>query len=259
MASVGSERIVLAVLVAALGCGASERSVADRVEPPRATVEPGPERGSAHGETGPSQSGPPQADPPCTLVEPPPGFVDLREHIPSAIVFAGYHRDDNFTGARLPGYDAPGAWLAKPAAEALARAARQLETDGLRLIIYDAYRPRQASEAMVEWCRAHDRTDLLDDGWVAARSTHSRGLSIDVGLADAQGTALDMGSAWDQFDRRSYLHGVEGPALERRLRLRDELVRAGFEPYTREWWHFTFVTTSSAPARSHPYACIAAD
>ncbi len=201
----------------------------------------------------------PEPEPPCTLVEPPAGFVDLRTTIPSAIIVAGYHRADNFTGARLPGYEAPGAWLSTPAAEALARAAERLEADGLRLIIYDAYRPRQASEAMVEWCNTHGRTDLLEDGWVAARSTHSRGLSIDVGLADAQGRALDMGSSWDQFDRHSHVHGVDGLALSRRLRLREELRRVGYEPYAREWWHFTFATDLSMPALAVPYSCVEAN
>jgi D-alanyl-D-alanine dipeptidase len=95
---------------------------------------------------------------------------------------------------------------------------------------------------------------LLEDGWVAARSAHARGIAIDVGLADAQGRALDMGSAWDQFDRHSYLRGVDGPALDRRLRLRDELMREGFEPYASEWWHFTH--TSTSPARDIAYECI---
>lgn len=195
------------------------------------------------------------SDQTCVLVEPPPGFVDLRERIPTAIIVAGYHRADNFTGARLPGYEAAGAWLELDAAEALARAADRLLADDLRLILYDAYRPQRASQAMVDWCRTHDRLDLLADGWVAARSAHARGVAIDVGLADAQGTPLDMGSAWDQFDHRSHLRGVEGPALERRLRLRDELVRVGFEPYAREWWHFTHAHAQPSRARDVIYAC----
>jgi D-alanyl-D-alanine dipeptidase len=250
------ERWVLSVAWVAglLGCDSHG-------EPPRAEPEP------LHAETpaeprisppvvnepSPPETGPPEQ--PCTLVEPPPGFVDLRDRIPTAIILAGYHRADNFTGARLPGYEAAGAWLEADAAEALARAAERLHADDLRLIIYDAYRPQRASAAMVDWCRTHDRLDLLADGWVAARSAHARGIAIDVGLADAQGTPLDMGSGWDQFDRRSHLRGVEGPALERRLRLRDELVRVGFEPYAREWWHFTHAGDRPSPARDVVYAC----
>ncbi|PRQ07439.1 D-alanyl-D-alanine dipeptidase [Enhygromyxa salina] len=196
-----------------------------------------------------------QASPACELVEPPAGLVDLRVEIRSAIVVAGYHRADNFTGAPLPGYEAAGAWLEAEAAEALALAASRLEADGLRLIIYDAYRPRRASQAMVDWCRANAREDLLTDGWVAARSVHGRGRAIDLGLALTDGTVLDMGSRWDQFDPTSFLRGVEGPLLERRLELRAALVRAGFTPYSREWWHFSFEADTPAPVRDRPYAC----
>lgn len=244
------DRCALSLLAAALGC----------TEP----AEPGPSRGAAGLASKAASVDPPAPvverepsppEPSCVLVDPPPGFVDLRERIPTAIIVAGYHRVDNFTGARLPGYEVAGAWLEADAAQALVRAAERLHADDLRLIIYDAYRPQRASEAMVDWCRAHDRLDLLADGWVAARSAHARGVAIDVGLADAQGTALDMGSAWDQFDRRSHLRGVEGPALDRRLRLRDELVRVGFEPYAREWWHFTHAGARRSPARDVAYSC----
>lgn len=182
-------------------------------------------------------------------------MVDLRARLPSAIIVAGYHRSDNFTGAPLPGYEAAGAWLEAEAAEALVLAASRLEAKGLRLIIYDAYRPRRASEAMVEWCHANARDDLLNEGWVAARSAHSRGRAIDLGLARADGTPLDMGSGWDQFDQTSFVRGVEGAPLEHRLELRAALTRVGFRPYTREWWHFGFDADTPAPVRDRPYRC----
>jgi D-alanyl-D-alanine dipeptidase len=195
----------------------------------------------------------------CTLVDPPPGFVDLRELIPSAILVVGYHGEDNFTGAPLPGYEAEGAWLEAEAAAALAGVAARLRAEGLRLMIFDAYRPRRASEAMVAWCRREGREDLLAEGWIAARSAHGRGRAVDLGLADDSGRPLDMGSPWDHFARTSHLRGVEGEALKLRLRLRDELVRAGFRPYAREWWHFGFPGEAPAPIRDVPYACVEAD
>jgi D-alanyl-D-alanine dipeptidase len=248
------DRVVVFVFAVSLACdpGESPRSEPELLYDEAPSPSPSPK-------TNPPPPGevsePVLPEPPCVLVEPPSGFVDLRERIPTAIIVAGYHRSDNFTGARLPGYEAAGAWLEVDAAEALARAADRLLADHLRLIVYDAYRPQRASVAMVDWCRTHDRLDLLADGWVAERSAHARGIAIDIGLADAQGTALDMGSAWDQFDRRSHLRGVEGPALERRLRLRDELVRVGFEPYAREWWHFTHTADRPPSARDVVYTC----
>ena len=191
----------------------------------------------------------------CTPVPPPPGLVDLRATLPTAIFVVGYHHADNFTGAPLPGYEAPGAWLETEAAAALAKAAARLERDGLRLIIHDAYRPRRATQAMVAWCRANDREDLLSEGWVAERSAHNRGRAIDLSLADGQGRALDMGSGWDEFSPRSEVYAVDGEARERRLQLRAAMVHAGFTPYAREWWHFGYESDSPAPARDLPYVC----
>lgn len=197
----------------------------------------------------------PTGAPACQLVEPPPGFVDLAELLPSARIVAGYHRADNFTAAPLPGYEAAGAWLEREAAVALVRASRSLASAGYRLVIYDAYRPRRASAEMVAWARRSGRHALLEDGWIAARSAHNRGLAVDIGLADDDGEILDMGSGWDQFDRRSYLRGVGGEALERRLKLREAMVGAGFVPYAREWWHFSYRSAEPSPARDSPYRC----
>jgi D-alanyl-D-alanine dipeptidase len=235
---------------------ACDTQIAPPPPPPRSppTAAPAPERVASTDPQAP-RAQQPSSPGACELVDPPAGLVDLGERIGSAIIVAGYHRADNFTGAPLPGYEAAGAWLEADAAEALALAASRLEVEGLRLIIYDAYRPRRASEAMVEWCRAHARQDLLDDGWVAARSAHGRGRAIDLGLARADGTPLDMGSAWDQFDRTSFLHGVEGAPLEHRLELRAALMRVGFKPYAREWWHFGFEGDTPAPVHDRAYAC----
>jgi D-alanyl-D-alanine dipeptidase len=182
-------------------------------------------------------------------------MVDLAEAIPDAIIIAGYHSHDNFTGAPLPGYEAPGAWFEREGANALGKAAEALARDGLRLIIYDAYRPRSASEAMVTYAETSDRKWLLDDGWVARRSEHNRGRAIDLSLADRDGIPLDMGSGWDQFDRSSNVHGVEGEPLKRRLTLRAAMLSAGFVPYEREWWHFSYRGSAAAPALDRPYAC----
>ncbi len=193
----------------------------------------------------------------CELVDPPPGFVDLRLAIRDVRVVAGYHRADNFSGAPLPGYEAAGAWLRADAAAALAEAADELARAGFGLVVYDAYRPRRASRAMVAWARAQGHEDLLEQGWIAARSAHNEGRAIDVGLfARGDGQIVDMGSAWDHFGPSSFLRAVEGSALERRLLLRDAMVRAGFVPYAREWWHFTW-PDSAVPSSSldRPYAC----
>gem|GEM_PF-2278903 len=250
-------RAAVALLLATLGC--------EQVEPRPASSEPAPIETrepvesepveSEPVESEPVESEPVESEPPCELVDPPPNMIDLAKAIPDAIIVAGYQRLDNFTGAPLPGYEAPGAWLEQAAAHALVEAADALARDGLRLIIYDGYRPRSASEAMVAWAEANHRQELLDDGWVARRSAHNRGRAVDLGLADHHGTALEMGSAWDQFDRTSHVRGVDGEPLERRLKLRAAMVEVGFVPYEREWWHFGYRSDTVAPVLDQPYAC----
>lgn len=171
---------------------------------------------------------------------PPSGFVDLRAALPDACFDIRYHTADNFTGAPLPGYGAPGAWLRAGPAEALARAQAELQREGLSLQIYDAYRPARASLAMVAWAGRAGRAQLVKDGYIARRSGHNRGDTLDVGLARA-GTCepLDMGGAWDHFGPESHALRATGEARTSRLRLRRALRSAGFTPYAKEWWHFT--------------------
>lgn len=257
---------IASLLALVLGCAAepAPREAEAEAEPTRELArrdepDPAPARAPAR-----VREPEPDRQPACRLVDPPPGFVDLRERLPHVVIAAGYHHADNFTGARLPGYEAAGAWFDADAAAALRVAADELAAAGYGLIIYDAYRPRRASEAMVAWAEANDRDELLREGWVAARSLHNRGVAIDLGLTRiGEGSPddlvdlvelVDMGSAWDHFGPTSRLRGVEGPALAQRLRLRDAMLAAGFEPYASEWWHFTWTGPHPAP-RDEPYRC----
>ncbi|WAS95468.1 M15 family metallopeptidase [Nannocystis punicea] len=185
---------------------------------------------------------------------PPPGLVDLRAALPGACFDVRYATADNFTGAVLPGYEAPGSWLRARPAEALARAQAALGSQGLTLLVYDAYRPVRASLAMVEWAERSGRRRLVDDGYIARRSGHNRGDTIDLTLARA-GTCepLDMGTAWDHLGPESNYARAAGPALANRRLLRRTLQAQGFTPYDKEWWHFTFRDPDAAPL-DIPYA-----
>jgi zinc D-Ala-D-Ala dipeptidase len=230
-----------AALVLALGCGGTDaRPVAPEPDEPVApTSAPASEPRTEPTAAPPSSV---QAEPRA----PPPGFTDLRELLPPPLLRIGYATADNFTGAPLPGYGAPGAWLRDDAARALAEAARALAEQQLRLVVFDAYRPRRASAAMVAWTRAQGRGDLLEDGYIAPRSQHNRGVAIDVGLCDADGSLLDMGSAWDHFGAESRLGAARGVAALHRAVLHRAMRAAGFHPYTAEWWHFGFPATDTA-------------
>ncbi|MCY1060341.1 M15 family metallopeptidase [Nannocystis sp. SCPEA4] len=200
-------------------------------------------------------SSPVPADTP-KLRPPPPGFVDLHAALPGACFAVRYATADNFTGAPLPGYDLPGAWLRERPAAALARAQATLAPEGLTFLVYDAYRPARASLAMVEWAGRSGRRRLVDDGYIARRSGHNRGDTVDLTLARSGSCEpLDMGSPWDHFGPESHFshQHASGAAMTHRRRLRRALQSAGFTPYDKEWWHFTFHDEGAVPL-DVPYA-----
>lgn len=183
------------------------------------------------------------------------GLVDVRAHAADVQVDLRYASEDNFTGARLPGYCAAEPFLRVRAARALARAERKLSAGGLGLRILDAYRPARASRAMVRWARRTGNERLLN-GWIAARSNHNRGAAVDVTLVRLEsGRALGMGTAYDAFVSRSATTAVGGKALRNRLRLKRALEAQGFRNYRREWWHYDFPPELDAPRRDVALGC----
>ena len=186
------------------------------------------------------------------LRDPPDGFTDLRT-IAGVRLDVGYHRADNFMCDVVPGYAAPGAWLRDEVAVTLARVACDLSREGIGLVAHDAYRPRRATLAMVAWCEQNGMEHLLD-GWIGRESRHNRGTAIDVSLAHLEsGGRLPMGSAWDAFEPASFFHGSIGPARAHRRLLREAMMRHGFRPYDREWWHFELPLDPMPPPRDVPY------
>lgn len=193
------------------------------------------------------------------LRKPPAGFVDLRTFIPGIRLAIGYHTRDNFTGAPLPGYGAPGAWMLQQPAEALKKVQADAKARGLSLLVYDAYRPVRATLAMVAWAKRTNQMKLFRDGYIARYSGHNHGHTIDLTLVvDATGTPLDMGTPWDTLNPSSHTRNAKGLALRNRLLLRTLMRRHGFRPYFKEWWHFGYRVKSSR-RRDVPYGCFEPD
>ena len=175
-------------------------------------------------------------------------LVDVRALDSTIGVDARYAGPDNFTGAPLPGYEAPRALLRREAAMALARVQARLRTGGLGLLVFDGYRPVRATRAMVQWADRTGRRDLLKDGYIASRSRHNLGLAVDLTLMDpGTGTNLDMGTPFDTFSDAAHTANAAG----RVLRYRQILVRAmeseGFRNYEKEWWHFSYEVPGATP------------
>jgi D-alanyl-D-alanine dipeptidase len=184
-----------------------------------------------------------------------PVLVDAASRAPGLVVDARYAAADNFVGARIDGYEAARCLLSEPAARALALVQADLAAEDLGLVVFDCYRPQRAVDHFVRWSqepadpatatRHHPRVAkdaLLAEGYIAARSGHSRASTVDVGLVHSGDRALlDCGTPFDFFDPRSHHDARESaaPARANRARLRAAMERRGFVAYAPEWWHYT--------------------
>lgn len=201
----------------------------------------------------PAPPTPAPVEEPVTPRPPPDGFVDLALIVPDVCIYGGYYREDNFTGARLPGYGAPGGWMLAAPADGLVRVAGELKKAGYVLVIFDAYRPYRGTRAMVAWAERTGQQALLDNGYIARRSGHNHGHTVDLGLAEPGTCALvDMGTPFDTLDERSHTTNAEGEVLARRTVLKEAMQRQGFQSYWKEWWHFQY-KMEGTKARDVPY------
>ena len=182
-------------------------------------------------------------------------FVLLSDYVPGIVQEIRYYSTYNFVGDRIDGYEEPIALLTKDAARALKVVSNQANVMGWRLKVFDAYRPARAVRHFVLWGIEDldqrmkpffypdlEKQDLFRLGYVASKSSHSRGSTIDLTLLDmASGKELDMGSPFDYFSERSHPDSreVTPEQYENRMRLQKLMTDNGFLPIDCEWWHFT--------------------
>jgi D-alanyl-D-alanine dipeptidase len=185
----------------------------------------------------------------------PDTFVDAASVARGLVVEARYAGSHNFVGQPIDGYDKPLCYLTKPAAAALAQVVADLEPRGLTIKVFDCYRPERAVAHFVRWARnlgdvaqkaefypQVDKSTLFRDGYIAARSGHSRGSTADLTLARrSDGQELDMGTPFDFFSPRSWPsdRSVSAAARANRALLAQAMRKRGFRPHDKEWWHFT--------------------
>lgn len=223
----------------------------------------------------------------------PPGFVYLTDIAPAILEDVRYATPWNFTGAPVPGYEKGKCILAQPVAKALAKVQTALAKDGYALKVYDCYRPQRAVNAFVAWARTkasadatrayHPRltkTQVIAQGYIATRSSHPRGISVDLTLVPLTpateaaklsqdktygacngphderlpDTGLDMGTGWDCFDKASHTDSAEVSKLARanRNRLRRAMQAQGFKNFAKEWWHYSLPVQGFS--KSHDFA-----
>ncbi|NNN04671.1 MAG: M15 family metallopeptidase [Elusimicrobia bacterium] len=214
----------------------------------------------------------------CADAPLPSDFVRLRDVDASILQDIRYAGPHNFVGRPIAGYAAPECLLVRAAARALAEAQAELKPYGLSLKVYDCYRPQRAVDDFVAWAKNTadqkmkkefypnvDKADLFKDGYIAAKSGHSRGATVDLTLVSlpaapperySPGDALractlprgrrygdeglDMGTGFDCFDPRAHTAAAVGRHQKmHRLLLKTLLEKHGFTNLPEEWWHFT--------------------
>ena len=198
----------------------------------------------------------------ATVATPPPAeipadFIDIATLVPQAQVRMAYLGTENFVGSKVDGYQANKCYLQQNAAQALVQVQQAAAAQGYTLWIFDCYRPQRAVNHFMRWASdlSDTRTkaqyypnlgkDKLVGEYIAEKSGHSRGSTIDLTLAakDSSGNwrPIDMGSAFDMFDPVSNVGapGISGEQQANRQLLENLMLDAGFKVYSMEWWHFT--------------------
>lgn len=208
----------------------------------------------------------------------PEGFVEIREVIPDIILDLRYLTIHNFLGVTVDGYKSEKCYITNAAADSLLKVQQELKRFGFSLKIYDAYRPQKAVDHFVEWAKdladtitkkefypTIDKSRLFIDGYIAEKSGHSRGSTIDLTIVPLplssqpefemnnqcecyrpiderfRDNSIDMATGFDCFNELSH---TENPSLSyqqkaNRLLLVSLMEKYGFKNLSEEWWHFT--------------------
>lgn len=187
---------------------------------------------------------------PTTAVESPyqPELVEKEELIEliklddSFVLDIKYATEDNFTGKVI--YKRPICLIHKETAKKLIAANNEFKKMGLRLKIFDAYRPFSAQQVL--WDAAEDKSFVANP---SKGSIHNRGAAVDVTLVDQDGNELEMPSGYDEFTKRARLNYTDCPPhqVENRELLGKIMVKHGFKRISNEWWHFEDTNAKNYP------------
>ncbi len=202
----------------------------------------------------------------------PVGFVHLTDVARDVHLDIRYHSSTNFMGRPVQGYYAPTCILTTPAASRLRDIQLELRAQGLSLKVFDCYRPQQAVNDFVAWGKDLEdqlhktefypevpKSALFERGYIAEKSGHSRGSTVDLTLAavvDQRGEystnlpirgallpngEVDMGTAFDLFDVKSHTDhsDLSEEVRHNRQFLKRMMAKHGFRNLPEEWWHYT--------------------
>jgi D-alanyl-D-alanine dipeptidase len=183
-----------------------------------------------------------------------PDLVELTKLDKSIRLQIRYATSNNFVGR--PVYTEARAFLQRPAAEALVRAARALKKQGYGLMVFDGYRPWHVTKLFWDITPADKKQFVADP---SKGSRHNRGCAVDLTLYDLRtGREVEMPSGYDEMTERAHVNYTGGTPEQRRLRdlLRAAMVAEGFTVYEPEWWHYDFKDWRQYPILDIPFSDI---
>lgn len=167
-------------------------------------------------------------------------LIEITPQSLPIILDMAYATPNNITGK--PIYKAARCFLRPKAAQCLAQTAHHAWDLGYQLVIFDGYRPQFAQEAL--WACAPDPDFVTPP---TKGSPHTRGIAVDLTLADKKGNYLDMGTEFDDFSPRAYHdHQDLSPEIRRhRALLLGMMTANGWDFYSKEWWHYQLFDSKS--------------
>jgi D-alanyl-D-alanine dipeptidase len=185
----------------------------------------------------------------------PDGFVYAEDIIPDLDVELRYFGSNNFVGSPIDCYNRNKLIITEQTAKALKEVQKELLNKNLCLRVYDGYRPQCAVNHFIKWAKKLNDTinkpifypdvkkkHLFKEEYIASRSGHSRGSTIDLTIIDGNtGKPLDMGSPFDFFGEASWVNyqNLTDEQKFNRALLQQIMIKHGFKNYSKEWWHFT--------------------
>lgn len=182
----------------------------------------------------------------------PKRLIELRSLDPAIRLDMRYATTNNFTGRIL--YDEARAFLAAPAAQAVARASKMAQADGFGLTIYDAYRPWRITKKLWDATPVGPKKEYVANP--KRGSKHNRGCAVDLTLYDLQtGQLVEMPTEFDDFSEKAHRDymGASTAAIANRVRLASYLEAEGFVGLSNEWWHFDFTGWAQFPVMDIPF------
>jgi D-alanyl-D-alanine dipeptidase len=204
----------------------------------------------------------------------PQKFVDIKQEIPNISFDIRYATHFNFVGDPIDGYQEPKCLLTRETADALKQVQNELIKNKFSLKIYDCYRPQSAVNHFIRWAKDLedtrmknifypyvDKKDLFKQGYIAAKSGHSRGSTLDTTIVPIpvdnlnpytydkpyRDNSIPMGSPFDFFDPLSHTDSpqINCESKNNRQLLKEIMEKYGFQNLPEEWWHYTL--------RAEPY------